>query len=220
MKSIRDEMEEFAGTLIMEANYSRHSYEDEALGKRHPKSRSRGRWGTPAEVVLRLRWDAAATFDPRIYEVASSSCSRSRQSRCVRVRMHLRADRKVANGDLLFAQCDLGFRIGRQPTGRRPSWPSGGRHADRNSSHFSGSVLPNLIPWAELFPLRKVCYILQEFQGKLATERSPNEPNYLRTFYVASLGQQRGPLSLAVHTIRHIESTSLPSDAMRSCSQG
>ena len=26
----------------------------EALGKRHPKSRSRGRWGTPAEVVLRL----------------------------------------------------------------------------------------------------------------------------------------------------------------------
>ena len=26
----------------------------EALGKRHPKSRSRGRLGTPAEVVLRL----------------------------------------------------------------------------------------------------------------------------------------------------------------------
>src|SRR5262245_48686256 len=26
----------------------------EALGKRHPKSRSRGRKGTPAEVVLRL----------------------------------------------------------------------------------------------------------------------------------------------------------------------
>ena len=26
----------------------------EALGKRHPKSRSRGRQGTPAEVVLRL----------------------------------------------------------------------------------------------------------------------------------------------------------------------
>ena len=85
----------------------------------------------------------------------------------VRVRMHLRADRKVVNGDLLFAQCDLGFRIGRQPTGRRPSWPSGGRHADRNSSHFSGSVLPNLIPCAKLFPLRKVCDILQEFQGKL-----------------------------------------------------
>ena len=37
----------------------------------------------------------------------------------LRVRMHLRADRKVANGDLLFAQCDPGFRIGRQPTGRR-----------------------------------------------------------------------------------------------------
>jgi hypothetical protein len=37
----------------------------------------------------------------------------------VRVRMHLRADRTVANGDLLFAQCDPGFRIGRQPTGRR-----------------------------------------------------------------------------------------------------
>ena len=30
----------------------------------------------------------------------------------LRVRMHLRADRKVANGDLLFAQCDPGFRIG------------------------------------------------------------------------------------------------------------
>ena len=36
----------------------------------------------------------------------------------LRVRMHLRADRKVAHGYLLFAQCNHGFRIGRQPTGR------------------------------------------------------------------------------------------------------
>jgi hypothetical protein len=35
------------------------------------------------------------------------------------VRVHLRTDRKVPNSDFLFAQCDLGFRIGRQPTGRR-----------------------------------------------------------------------------------------------------
>ena len=37
----------------------------------------------------------------------------------LRVQMHLRADRTVANGNLLFAQCDPGFRIWRQPTGRR-----------------------------------------------------------------------------------------------------
>ena len=37
----------------------------------------------------------------------------------VRVGMHLRADRKVANGDLLFAQCNPGFRIRRQPSDRR-----------------------------------------------------------------------------------------------------
>ena len=33
----------------------------------------------------------------------------------------LREDREVANGDLLFAQFDPGFRIGREPTGRRSS---------------------------------------------------------------------------------------------------
>ena len=33
----------------------------DALAKRHPKSRSRGRQGTPAEVVLRLLWCTATS---------------------------------------------------------------------------------------------------------------------------------------------------------------
>jgi hypothetical protein len=37
----------------------------------------------------------------------------------LRGQMHLRAHRKVANGDLLFVQCHPGFRIRRQPTGCR-----------------------------------------------------------------------------------------------------
>jgi len=44
--------------------------------------------------------------------------------------------------------------------------------------------------------------------------RSPNEPNFLRNSDVVSLGRRPEPMSLAVHTIQHIEPISLPSDAM------
>jgi hypothetical protein len=61
--------------------------------------------------------------------------------------MHLRAGRKSANCDLLFAQSDPGFRIWRQPTSRRPQHASAlpARAPSNQIAQATGSEAPPLI---------------------------------------------------------------------------
>ena len=96
----------------------------------------------------------------------------------------------------------------RKPVERRPARRG-------HSSHFSGSAFPNLIPCAGLFPTRSGLRLFncENLKELVQLGRSPNEPNYLRTSDVASLGRQREPMSLAVHILQHIEPISLPCDA-------
>ncbi len=53
----------------------------EALLRRHPQSRTRGRWGAPAEVVLRML-PAPETARRAAVEVKTSAASGSQQRRC------------------------------------------------------------------------------------------------------------------------------------------
>ena len=52
VKDLRESWMEYADRLLDDETIVTAVYE--ALGRRHPKSRSRGRRGTPAEMVLRL----------------------------------------------------------------------------------------------------------------------------------------------------------------------
>ena len=52
VSDLREEWMEYADRVLADEEIVAAVYE--ALAKRHPKSRSRGRFGTPAEVVLRL----------------------------------------------------------------------------------------------------------------------------------------------------------------------
>jgi hypothetical protein len=64
-------------------------------------------------------------------------------------------------------------------------------------------------------PLDQVCdyFNCENLKELVQLGRSPNEPNYLRTSDVASLGRQREPMNLVVHILPHIEPISLPCDA-------
>ena len=52
VSGLREDWMRHADQVLADEQMAAAAYE--ALGKRHPKSRSRGRLGTPAEVVLRL----------------------------------------------------------------------------------------------------------------------------------------------------------------------
>lgn len=52
VSDLREDWMRHADQVLADEQMAAAAYE--ALGKRHPKSRSRGRLGTPAEVVLRL----------------------------------------------------------------------------------------------------------------------------------------------------------------------
>src|SRR6516162_5639000 len=52
VSDLREDWMQYTDQVLADEEIVRAAYE--ALSKRHPKSRSRGRLGTPAEVVLRL----------------------------------------------------------------------------------------------------------------------------------------------------------------------
>jgi hypothetical protein len=70
----------------------------------------------------------------------------------------------------------------------RKSRSSVGPRADRNSSHFSGSAFPNLIPCAGLFPTRSGLrpFNCENLKELVQLGRSSNESDYLRTSDVAT----------------------------------